>query len=72
MSELTHRASASAPAAPAFTLGQVLPWLIFASLLALVALYFVGAEEGVTALFAGNTVHECTHDGRHLLGFPCH
>ena len=72
MSELTHRASASVPATPAFTLGQVLPWLIFAALLTLVALYFVGAEEGAFALLAGNAVHEWTHDGRHLLGLPCH
>ncbi len=36
------------------------------------ALYFVGAEEGATALIAGNAVHEWTHDGRHLLGVPCH
>lgn len=53
-------------------LAQVLPWLLFAALLALVAIYFVGAEEGATSLFAGNAVHEWTHDGRHLLGFPCH
>lgn len=71
MSELTHRAPVAA-APPSFTLGQVLPWLIFAGLLALVTLYFVGAEEGATALIAGNAVHEWTHDGRHLLGFPCH
>ena len=32
-------------AAPSFTLGQVLPWPIFAGLLALVALYFVGARK---------------------------
>ena len=50
----------------------MLPWLIFAGLLALVALYFVGAEEGAFALISGNAVHEWTHDGRHLLGFPCH
>ena len=71
MSELTHRAPATA-ATPAFRLGQVLPWLIFAALLALVALYVVGAEEGAVALIPGNAVHEWTHDGRHLLGFPCH
>lgn len=72
MSELTHRAPATTPVLPAFTLGQVLPWLVFAALLTLVALYFVGAEEGAFALIAGNAVHEWTHDGRHLLGFPCH
>jgi hypothetical protein len=50
----------------------VLPWLVFAGLLLLVGLYFVSAEQGVSALFAGNAVHEWVHDGRHLLGFPCH
>jgi cobalt transporter subunit CbtB len=70
MSEITERAPAAA--APPFTVGQVLPWLIFAGLLLVVAMYFVSAEEGATALIAGNAVHEWTHDGRHLLGFPCH
>lgn len=75
MSELTHRAPVapvSIGQGPAFSLSQVLPWLIFAALLALVALYLVGAEEGATAVFTGTAVHEWTHDGRHLLGFPCH
>jgi hypothetical protein len=36
------------------------------------ALYFVGAEEGATSLIRGMYVHEFLHDGRHLLGFPCH
>lgn len=71
MSEITHRAAGAVPL-PTFTAGQVLPWLVFAALLALVALYFVGAEEGATSLFVGNAIHEWTHDGRHLLGFPCH
>ncbi len=30
-----------------------------------------GAEQGVTSVLAGETVHEFVHDGRHLLGFPC-
>jgi cobalt transporter subunit CbtB len=80
MSDLTHRAPVTVAAerrpgsiaAPSFTFSQVLPWLIFASLLTFVALYFVGAEEGAFALISGNAVHEWTHDGRHLLGFPCH
>lgn len=38
----------------------------------LVLLYLVGAEQGATAIFQGDTVHEWMHDGRHLLGFPCH
>ena len=27
---------------------------------------------GATSLLNGTAVHEWTHDGRHLLGFPCH
>jgi hypothetical protein len=34
--------------------------------------YFVGAEQGATSLISGTYVHEFVHDGRHLLGFPCH
>jgi len=42
------------------------------AILALLALYFVGVDEGATSLISGNMVHEFVHDGRHLLGFPCH
>jgi hypothetical protein len=59
-------------APPPFSVRQVLPWLIFAALLLLVAMYFVSAEQGATSLLSGTAVHEWTHDGRHLLGFPCH
>jgi cobalt transporter subunit CbtB len=59
-------------AIPTVSVGAVLPWLVFAALLALVAMYFVGAEQGATSLINGTAVHEWTHDGRHLLGFPCH
>ena len=52
-------------------LRELLPWIIFAAL-ALLAIYFVGAEEGATSLIPGMYVHEFVHDGRHLLGFPCH
>jgi Probable cobalt transporter subunit (CbtB) len=51
---------------------QVLPWAIFGGLLLMLAIYFVGAEEGATSLIKGMNVHEFVHDGRHLLGFPCH
>ena len=51
---------------------QVLPWAILGGLLLMLAIYFVGAEEGATSLFKGMYVHEFVHDGRHLLGFPCH
>ena len=55
----------------AVPVGQILPWLLF-GLVLLLALYFVGAEEGATSLIKGMAVHEFVHDGRHLLGFPCH
>jgi hypothetical protein len=47
------------------------PGLVFAGVL-LLAIYFVGVEEGATAIFPGMYVHEFVHDGRHLLAFPCH
>jgi hypothetical protein len=50
---------------------ELLPWMIF-GLLALLAIYFVGAEEGATSIVPGMYVHEWVHDSRHLLGFPCH
>lgn len=50
---------------------EVLPWAVFGALL-LLAIYFVGAEEGATSIIPGMYVHEFVHDGRHLLGFPCH
>jgi cobalt transporter subunit CbtB len=55
-SDLTQTAPV-AVALPEFPLRRILPYLIFAALLLLVA---------------GNAIHEWTHDGRHLLGFPCH
>ncbi len=51
---------------------ELAPWAAFGIVLALLLLYFVGAEQGATALVAGHGVHEFVHDGRHLLGFPCH
>jgi hypothetical protein len=48
-----------------------LPWAIFAGLILMLAIYFVGAEQGATSIFSGMWVHEFVHDGRHLLGFPC-
>lgn len=53
-------------------LREILPWAIFGTLLALIFLYFVSTEQGAFSLFKGMYVHEFVHDGRHLLGFPCH
>jgi hypothetical protein len=71
MSDVTHTKPV-AVAAPPFSFTQVLPWLIFAAMLLLVAMYFISAEQGANSLLSGTGVHEWVHDGRHLLGFPCH
>ena len=57
---------------PVIPLSELMPWALFAGLLLLLAIYFVGAEQGATSLVHGRVVHEFLHDGRHLLGFPCH
>jgi cobalt transporter subunit CbtB len=59
-------------ALPVIPMRELLPWAVFAFVIGLFLLYFVGAEQGATALFSGQGVHEFVHDGRHLLGFPCH
>lgn len=51
---------------------EALPWAVFGLLLAMIFLYFVSTEQGAMAIFKGMYVHEFVHDGRHLLGFPCH
>jgi len=56
----------------AVPVSELLPWFVFGGLLLLLAIYFVGAEQGATSLISGMYVHEFVHDGRHLLGFPCH
>jgi hypothetical protein len=48
-------------------------WLAAMTLLALVAYYFVGIDQGAVSVFGSDThIHEFVHDARHLLGFPCH
>lgn len=48
-------------------------WLTATAFLALLALYFVGVDQGAVSLFGSDShVHEFVHDARHLLGFPCH
>ena len=73
MSDTVARPSALPEVAypPAVSLGAAWPWMLFgAALFALI--YFVGMEEGALSVVPGTWVHEWVHDGRHLLGFPCH
>lgn len=40
-------------------------------LFAVLALYLVGFDQGALSR-TGMYLHELMHDGRHLLGLPCH
>jgi hypothetical protein len=71
MSVLVERAPTSTPV-PVASARELLPYAVFAGVVMLVLIYFVGAEEGATSIFSGHYVHEFVHDGRHLLAFPCH
>lgn len=57
---------------PAIPVREILPWALFAGVLLLSLLYLVGMDQGATSVFSGSMLHEFVHDGRHLLGFPCH
>lgn len=53
------------PALAPIPLRMLLPWVAFGGALMLTVLFLVTAQ--------GNPwVHEWVHDGRHLLGVPCH
>ena len=56
----------------AIPIRDIWPWAVFGGALCLLAFYFVGVEQGATSLLSGMYIHEFVHDGRHLLGFPCH
>jgi hypothetical protein len=48
-------------------------WIVGALAFAAVAYYFVGIDQGLVSVFGNDAhIHELMHDGRHLLGFPCH
>lgn len=53
-------------------LREVAPWVVFAGAILLTLLYLVGLDQGATSVFSGQMLHELMHDGRHLLGVPCH
>jgi Probable cobalt transporter subunit (CbtB) len=56
---------------PSIALRELWPWTLFVGVL-LLLVYFVGVDEGALSLTQGSFIHELVHDGRHLLGFPCH
>jgi len=64
MSEVTAPPATAGEVRP-IPVDDIAPYAIFFALIAVLLFYFVGANEGAT-------IHEWLHDGRHLLGFPCH
>lgn len=68
----TVAASPQTAPVPVIPFEEIAPWAVLAGIVALILLYFVSTEQGAFALFNGTMVHEFVHDGRHLLGFPCH
>lgn len=62
----------SLPNIPTVPLKDVYPWAVLTGFVVMLAIYFIGAEQGATSMIGGSMVHELVHDARHLLGFPCH
>jgi hypothetical protein len=71
---MSQSAAVPAPAVevPSIPLAEVAPWALFFGLLATLVLFFVSTDQGAVSLLSGTAIHEFVHDGRHLLGYPCH
>ena len=57
---------------PSIPVVQLAPWAAFVFLAAAIVLFFISADQGIISIPSGTAVHEWVHDGRHLLGYPCH
>ena len=53
-----------------FPLRELMPALLL-GLLFVLTIYLVQYDQGVLSQ-TGSLLHELMHDGRHLLGVPCH
>ncbi|WP_026919225.1 CbtB domain-containing protein [Gordonia shandongensis] len=63
----------SSLAVPTLSAAGTALWLTATVLLAALAYYFLGYDQGAVSVFGSDThVHEFVHDARHFLGFPCH
>ena len=71
---MSHSTAAPAPAIeiPSIPVAELAPWALFFGLLAVLAIFFISADQGAISIPSGTAVHEWVHDGRHLLGYPCH
>ena len=72
MSQVSAVPVAGAPSVPTIPFGQLAPWALFFGLLGTLVLFFVSTDQGAVSLVGGTAIHEWVHDGRHLLGYPCH
>lgn len=72
MSEVLAERDTGVITGPIASPKELLPYALFAGIVLMMLVYFVGAEEGALSLIGGSSVHEFVHDARHLLGFPCH
>ncbi len=72
MSQVSAVPVAGAPSVPTIPFGQLAPWALFFGLLGTLVLFFVSTDQGAVSLLAGTAIHEWVHDGRNLLGYPCH
>ena len=57
---------------PTIPMASLAPWALFFGLLGLLVLFFISADQGAVSISSGTLIHEWVHDGRHLLGYPCH
>lgn len=62
----------SAVELPTVDLAELAPWALFFGLLGALVIFFISADQGAVSIPAGTAIHEWVHDGRHLLGYPCH
>ncbi len=71
---MSHSTAAPVPAieVPSIPLAELAPWALFFGLLATLVLFFISTDQGAVSLLSGTALHEFVHDGRHLLGYPCH
>ncbi|MCX6464973.1 MAG: CbtB-domain containing protein [Pseudonocardiales bacterium] len=69
---MSEFAIASAPRTATIPVRELAPWAVLGGAVLMALLYVVGLEQGALAAVQGDVLHEVLHDGRHLLGFPCH
>ena len=71
---MSHPTALPAPAVevPSIPVAELAPWALLFGLLAVLVIFFISADQGAVSIPSGTAIHEWVHDGRHLMGFPCH